>query len=131
MSENLIIVDTDILIDFSRGIDKAKASIIEMESKYRLAISVITQLELMVGCENKQDFRSLKTFLKDFEIIPLNSTISSKAVELFEKFSLSHRVMIPDMLIASTAISLEVPLISKNQKDFRFIKELKLRNYIP
>jgi len=68
--------------------------------------------------------------LNDFEVIPLNSTISDKAVELFEKFRLSHGVMIPDMLIASTAIFLDVPLISKNQKDFRFIKELKLRNYI-
>jgi len=131
MPEELFIVDTDILIDYSRGIEKAKASIVKLETDNRLAISVITQLELMVGCVNKQDFKLLKTFLKDFEIIPLNSTISDKAVELFEKFRLSHGVMIPDMLIASTAIILEVPLISKNQKDFRFIKELKLKNYIP
>ena len=130
MPDELFIVDTDILIDYSRGIEKAKASIVALESDNRLAISVITQLELMVGCENKQDFKLLKTFLNDFEVIPLNSTISDKAVELFEKFRLSHGVMIPDMLIASTAIFLDVPLISKNQKDFRFIKELKLRNYI-
>ncbi len=42
----------------------------------------------MVGCENRQDFKLLKTLLKDFEVIPLNSAISVKAVELFEKFRL-------------------------------------------
>ncbi len=131
MPEELFIVDTDILIDYSRGIEKAKASIVEFEIENRLAISVITQLELMVGCENKQDFKLLNTFLQDFEVIPLNASISDKAVELFEMFRLSHGVMIPDMLIASTAIVLDVPLISKNQKDFRFIKDLKLRNYTP
>lgn len=127
----MLIVDTDILIDFSRGIKQAKECIIELESDYRLAISVISQLELMVGCENKQDFKLLKIFLNEFEIIGLNSAISEKAVELFEKYRLSHGVMIPDMLIASTAITLDIPLISKNQKDFRFIKGLKLIDYNP
>ncbi len=130
MPDELLIIDTDVLIDYSRGIEKAKSSIIELENDYRLAVSVITQLELMVGCENKQDFRLLKTFLEGFEVIPLNSMISDKAVVLFEQYRLSHGVMIPDMLIASTAIILDVPLISKNRKDFRFIKELKIKNYI-
>jgi len=57
MPEELFIVDTDILIDYSRGIEKAKESILELEIENRLAISVITQLELMFGCENKQDFK--------------------------------------------------------------------------
>ena len=51
MADELFIVDTDILIDYSRGIEKAKASIVELETENRLAISVITQLELMVGCD--------------------------------------------------------------------------------
>ena len=66
MPDELFIVDTDILIDYSRGIEKAKASIVALESDNRLAISVITQLELMVGCENKQDFKLLKTFFESF-----------------------------------------------------------------
>lgn len=129
MSDELIIIDTDILIDYSRGIEKAKSSIVEFEKTNRIAISVISQLELMAGCENKNEFKLLKSFLKGFEIIPLNSKISEKAVELFEKFRLSHGVMIPDMLIASTAIIFEAQLVSKNHRDFRFIKELNFRKY--
>lgn len=129
MSDDLLLVDTDVLIDFSRGIEKSKEKLKSLESDYILAISVITQLELMVGCENKADFKSLQKFLTDFEVIHLSKSISQKAVDLFDKYRLSHGVLIPDMLIASTALTLEIPVISKNRKDFRFIKGLKFVEY--
>jgi predicted nucleic acid-binding protein len=68
-------------------------------------------------------------FLERFEVLHLSEAISLKAVELFNKFRLSHDVKIADMLIASTAIAYGVEFISKNQKDFRFIDELKLIEY--
>lgn len=82
-----------------------------------------------MGCANKNEFQALQKFLVEFEIVQLNNRISLKAVELFEDFRLSHGVMIPDMLIAATAITLKIPLLSKNKKDFRFIDQLNLREY--
>ncbi len=41
----------------------------------------------------------------------------------------SHGVEINDMLIAGTAYSTNTPFISKNQKHFRFIPDLKLLEY--
>ncbi len=84
----------------------------------------------MVGCQNKKEFRELETFLERFEILQLSEGISLKAVDLFNKYRLSHDVKIADMLIASTALIYDVELISKNQKDFRFIGGLKLIKYI-
>lgn len=92
-------------------------------------MSVITQLELMVGFENKKEFRELNTFLERFTIFHISEVISSKAVDLFEQYRLSHGVKITDMLIASTALVYDVELISKNQKDFKFIDDLKLIKY--
>lgn len=129
MAKSILLVDTDVLIDFSRGVQRSREQLQDLETKHILAISVITQLELMVGCENKAEFKSLQDFLDDFEIIHLNSSISEKAIALFEKYRLSHGVLIPDMLIASTALVLDMPLISKNQKDFRFIDKLSLLEY--
>jgi predicted nucleic acid-binding protein len=125
-----LLIDTDVLIDYSRGINKTKGFLNNLESDYLLSISVITQLELMVGCENRSEFKSLQIFLSNFETIQLSKTISERAVDLFEKYRLSHEVLIPDMLIASTALTLEIPLLSKNRKDFRFIKELELIKYL-
>ncbi len=42
---------------------------------------------------------------------------------------LSHNLLVPDALIAATTIVTNQPLISKNQKDFRFIAGLKLLPY--
>lgn len=129
MATQLLLVDTDILIDYSLGSEKARKELVELSDKNRLAISVITQLELMVGCENKKEFQSLQQFLTNFYIVPLTDTASFKAVELFERYRLSHGVLIPDMLIAATALTNNATLFSKNKKDFQFIEGLKLRTF--
>ncbi|WP_234571966.1 type II toxin-antitoxin system VapC family toxin [Rhodohalobacter sp. 614A] len=129
MAAGLLLIDTDVLIDYSRGVEKTKGFLKNLEADHILAISVVTQLELMVGCENKTDLKSLQKFLTNFEIIQLSKSTSEIAVDLFKKYRLSHGVLIPDMLIASTALTLEIPLLSKNRKDFRFIKKLELIEY--
>ena len=42
------------------------------------------------------------------------------------KYSLSHKLSIPDAIIASTAIYYEIELYTLNIKDFKFIKDIKL-----
>jgi predicted nucleic acid-binding protein len=43
--------------------------------------------------------------------------------------SASHGLLIPDALIASTALYLNMNLATKNQRDYRFIENLKLLPY--
>ena len=90
------------------------------------AISIVTQMELVVGCRNKTELRQLKTFLKSFQILQITSNISENSAGLLEQYRLSHGLLIPDALIAATAIEHDEDFITKNQKDFRFIKGLKL-----
>ena len=44
-------------------------------------------------------------------------------------YYLSHGLLIADALIAATAIENQIPLLSKNQRDYRFISELNLLKY--
>ncbi len=127
---HLTIIDTDILIDASRGVSKAIDCLKKHEKSTSLAISVITELELIVGCRNKNELRHLEKFLKRFQVLKLNSAISDKAIELLSKYRLSHGLLIPDGLIAATAIVWDERFVSKNQKDYRFIPELKLIPYL-
>lgn len=53
----LTVVDTDILIDAARSAQEAVASLAEIEAHSVLAVSVITQMELLVGCRNKSEQR--------------------------------------------------------------------------
>jgi predicted nucleic acid-binding protein len=48
----LILVDTDILIDVGRKGTEAVDYLKHMEQEATLGVSVITQMELIVGCRN-------------------------------------------------------------------------------
>lgn len=62
----LTIVDTDIIIDASRGIAAAIYCLNKHDKSTSLAVSVVTELELIVGCRNKRELRHLEKFLKRF-----------------------------------------------------------------
>jgi predicted nucleic acid-binding protein len=50
--------------------------------------------------------------------------LSKKSLELMKKYSLSHGLLIPDAIIAASAITKNLPLWTFNQKDFKFIDDL-------
>ncbi|VXD18812.1 type II toxin-antitoxin system VapC family toxin [Planktothrix paucivesiculata] len=124
-----ILIDTDILIDFANNDIIAQERLVQESQKLLLTISIITKLELMVGCRNKRELESLEKFLKQFIILQLNQQISIRAEQLINYYYLSHGLLIPDALIAATAIEYKIPLLSKNQRDYRFISELNLWKY--
>lgn len=123
------LIDTDILIDVGRGETLAIKYLQEMEQRSFLAISAITQMELLVGCNNKREQRAVDQFLKRFEILPVTEDITEEAIALLKKYKLSHGLLIADALIAATAITQNFFLASKNQRDYRFINHLHLLRY--
>jgi predicted nucleic acid-binding protein len=125
----LVIVDTDILIDAGRGVSDAVDYLRQIDQVSRLAASAVTQMELMVGCRNKTELRTLETFLNRFQILSLNEQISDAAVDLLRRYRLSHGLLIADSLIAATALIMRLPFVSKNQRDYRFISGLNLLPY--
>lgn len=126
---DLIIVDTDVLIDVSRGAGEAIACLQQIERQSILSVSTITEMELIVGCRNKGELRTVERFLSRFQIIKVSEAISDKAVELLQKYRLSHGLLIADALIAATAITLDQPLVTKNQRDYVFMMELQVLPY--
>lgn len=124
-----LLVDTDILIDVSRKISGAVNRLKIEEEKAKLCISIITNMELVVGCRNKIELQKLNKFLSRFSVLDLNELMSRKALELVQDYRLSHGLLIPDALIASSAIILKIPLLTKNQSDYQFIPELNLLPY--
>jgi len=126
---DLIIVDTDILIDAGRSISEAVHFLHTTEANSVLAVSVITQMELIIGCQNKGELRAVENFLARFRVLKLNEQITDQAILLLRQYRLSHGLLIPDALIAATALSLNEPLVSKNHKDYRFIEGLSLLSY--
>ena len=126
---DLVVVDTDILIDTGRGVEEALVYLDRIEDRFSVSISAVTEMELIIGCRNKDELRSLEAFLNRFQRIELHGDITGTAVDLLKRYRLSHGLLIADALIAATAISRDASLASKNQRDYRFIEELHLLPY--
>ena len=124
-----ILVDTDILIDAGRNLAEAVSFLENAEGDSSLTICAVTKMELMIGCRNKTELRALDEFLERFNLIRLNESITDISMDLLRRYRLSHGLLIPDALIAATAISINASFATKNQKDFRFISDLDLLAY--
>ena len=91
-----------------------------------IALSAIALIKLYYGTFNKSELNKIKRALSEFNILPLNEEITEIAINLIEKYSKSHRLKIPDALIASTAIYYNISLWTYNIKDFHFTENLSL-----
>jgi predicted nucleic acid-binding protein len=125
----LLSVDTDILIDAGRSTSEAVSYLQKAENQSTLAISAITQMGLMVGCQSKTELPAVDRFPTRLNIIKLDDTITETAINLLRQYRLSHGLLIADALIAATALSIAEPLVTKNQRDYRFISGLSLLSY--
>ncbi len=121
-----VILDTDVLVDVARGhqpsIEYLQAALGHLD----IGISVITQLELLVGCRNKQEQRHIDRFLGQFRILALDTAISDLAVDLIRRHRLRNGLLLPDALIAATALAAGVSIVTRNTKHYRFIDGLAL-----
>jgi len=61
-NNKLIIVDTDILIDAGRSVNEALNCLQQIEQRFPAAVSSVTQMELIIGCRNKNELDSLGCF---------------------------------------------------------------------
>jgi predicted nucleic acid-binding protein len=125
----ITIVDSDILIDVARGEAEAIKCLLRLEQASALAISAVSQMELIVGCRSKKELHDLEKFLNRYQILKINDRISERAVDLLRQYFLSHGLLIADGLIAATALIYNEAFITKNQRDFRFIADLNLLPY--
>jgi len=121
----MILCDTNILIEFYRG-DPAILDVLHEVGVPNMAISHITAGELFYGARDKRELRKIQKHLALLHQIPLDAEISARFVALVEDYVLSHKLSVPDALIAATAICHELPLYTLNTKDFHFLPEIRL-----
>jgi predicted nucleic acid-binding protein len=119
------LLDTTVLIDLFRGNEKA-ADFIETarNAKIPLFISVISAMELAVGCRNQIEVEKTQKIITDFTLIHLSPNTTAKAYELTLKYSKSHGLTIPDALIAATALTEGFELATDNDRHFIMISDL-------
>ena len=121
----MILCDTNILIEVYKNNLKI-IEIVKQIGQENIAISEVTCAELLFGARNKKELRTIRKDLNKLTVLSIQPAISSLAVQLVEKYSISHKLSLPDALIASTAIVNELELYTINIKDFKFIDDVRL-----
>lgn len=118
------LIDTDILIDAARGLADGTAFLAAQRSASGVQISILSAMELVVGCRNGGELTGVQQFLQQVTVLPVGPAISQAAYHLIETFFLSHGLLIPDALIAATALEHGLTLYTRNVRHFQMIPTL-------
>ena len=124
MAGNALLVDTDILIDYLKGIEPARALV--DAGRFDLYYSSWTRKELLAktGLRDSER-REVEALLTRCRIVPVDDAIAERYWTLLKKYR-SRGLRQADAIIAATAWQRSLPLLTRNQKHFRFITEIEL-----
>ncbi|SMN10635.1 corresponds to STY3844 from Accession AL513382: Salmonella typhi CT18 [uncultured Candidatus Thioglobus sp.] len=112
----IAVFDTNILIDYLNGENRAKEEI----AKYsQIAISIITYMEVMVGTQDTHK-KEIKKFLGGFQLFNFDEKMVNEIVEIRKTL----KIKLPDAIILATARKNKAVLVTRNSKDFAKNKDV-------
>jgi tRNA(fMet)-specific endonuclease VapC len=121
----MILCDTDVIIGFYRN-NPDIISELKKIGQQNIAVSTITAGELFFGALNKKELSQIKKDINNLVLVDIDKKTCKVFLELISKYALSHKLAVPDGLIAATALTNNIELYTLNLKDYRFIDGLKL-----
>ena len=121
-----IFVDTNIIIDYTKGFDKSLSNLflLQKQNLVKIFVNSIVIAEFFndKNLKNKEDLDRANRLFQFFTVLEL----TGKSGFLAGKFLRTNRVsFIADALIAATCLENKLELMTNNQKDFKKVKGLK------
>ncbi|MEO6219814.1 MAG: type II toxin-antitoxin system VapC family toxin [Ginsengibacter sp.] len=121
MNGNKFLLDTNIIIYILDG-DKIISNYLSQKFFFT---SIICEIELFSSKSlTPKEEKQIRSFLQEFRIITIDQSIKELAILFRKKYFLK----IPDSIIAATAVSLDIPLVTSD-KGFKQITELSIDFY--
>ena len=106
------VFDTNILVDYLNGVEAAKDELARYSVRL---ISIITFIEVMVGCKDAEEEKTVRGFLAALDVLDVSPEIAEEAVSLRQRF----RLKIPDASVYATARTQGCILVSRNTKELK------------
>ena len=124
--EQKYLIDTNIFIYYLDGkIPDIQLPLINKIFKESFNISTITKIEILGWHKIDDETKiKIKKFLDNSSFFYIDSIIELKAIEIKQKF----KIAIPDAILAATAIINKFTILTRNDKDFKIIPDLRLCN---
>ncbi|HMO39661.1 MAG TPA: type II toxin-antitoxin system VapC family toxin [Saprospiraceae bacterium] len=127
MANELICLDSSILIDYFRKTKKENSFFFELSNQYAsFAVSIITEFEVISGSnQNQKEFWDI--FFQRVLVLPFDRKVNEEAVKIFRELKRNGNLIdIPDLFIGATAKAYNLKLATLNEKDFVRIPGLEI-----
>ena len=130
----MYLLDTNILIDFSRGKLPYAYELMQRSDASLFKVPAIVKSELLLGAAKSrwpEEMRlRVESLLLPFEILPFDDACSYHYARIRAKLeSEGMTIGANDYLIAATALSHSAVLVTNNVKDFKRIPELFIESW--
>lgn len=121
-----VVLDTDVVIDFTRGASDLIELLLNQVRSHKLKLFIPSSVvsELIAGQETKnvEELARLERLISRFEFVASDYQIAKMTGILLRDYK---TLKLADATIAATALSLNAKLATRNKKDFQEIKGLK------
>ncbi len=127
--EEIIIADSDVIIDYFNGIGPSAEIIADLILHHKLGITTISVFELLAGIIGKKRLAAIELLLSQATLIPLNAESASKAAGIYTELKKKGRLIgNQDILIAGICLAYDLPLFTRNFSHFQQVTHLRLHS---
>jgi predicted nucleic acid-binding protein len=123
----MILVDTDVWIDFFAGVDPGASAVSALLHQKRAMVSSISAFELFSGVRTRSQEEQVETLI--YHVPPLTLTVEA-ARQAAHHYRRLKRSGLPignqDLLLAGTALEYGLPLLTRNRKLFARVEGLEV-----
>ena len=124
MAKVKLLVDTDIIIDYLKGVKPARD--LFRSGDLDIYCSVLSKKELLsVEGLGDSERKKIVGLLSKIKVLKIDNDINKKYSSLIVKYS-ERQESIVDYIIAATAWAKNLPLLTRNLKHFEHVEEIKL-----
>ena len=121
-----VLVDTGPIIRHLRGEKQSIQLLRSLGRLERIAISAVTRLEIHAGMRADERYHTQK-LLSCFVTIDLNAKIADRTGDLMRTLQNNGRgISVPDAIIAATALTHQLTVLTYNQAHFAIVPGLSL-----
>ena len=128
MALELVVLDTDTLSELSRGNILVKARAVSYLAEFgRLTITAITVFErlrgyraaIRAGKPFERQLYAFETLVANCVVLPFDQDAAAVAADIWSASTGRQRRQLGDILIAAVAVSRQIPLATRNRRDFQ------------
>ena len=123
MAGSILLLDTDVLVDFLRGHRKAVAFVNARSA--RIILSSIVVAELYAGVRGDREQAALEALVSLFRVVPVSGEIAKTGGLYKRDYGKSHGVGLADAILAATAEAENAELKTLNTKHYPMLKGLR------